>query len=293
MFKGSFVALVTPMAPGGDLDLTALERLVDFHLDAGTDGIVIGGTTGESPTLTADELEKMVRVVVSQVQGRIPVIAGSGTNSTAKTVSLSALVASAGADACLVVTPYYNKPTQHGLQNHYRTVADAISVPVILYNVPGRTACDMRADTVAKLSHHPNICGVKEATADIDRVDLISQSAANGFDLLSGDDATAREFILAGGHGVISVTANVAPHLMHEMCATALTGDRDAAGKIDVKLSDLHRTLFLESNPIPVKWALEKMQLIQSGIRSPLTRLDPGCHDQVRMAMSAVGVGTE
>jgi len=290
MFKGSIPALVTPMRDDGTIDFAAWDALLDFHLREGTDGVVVGGTTGESPVLERSELEELVRRAKARVAGRIPVIVGSGTNGTAKSVVLSKVAAAAGADALLVVTPYYNKPTQDGLFRHFTAIADAVDVPVILYNVPGRTACDMLADTVARLSHHPRIAGVKEATGDVARGEAILEQSRPGFVLLSGDDPTAAGLIRIGARGVISVTANVAPRAMHELCDAALAGRHEAAAAIDERLVPLHKALFVEANPIPVKWAVQRMGLIGPGIRLPLTPLSAGLHATVEAAMVAAGV---
>ena len=290
MFEGSIPALVTPMGEDGSIDFGAWEKLLDFHLAAGTDGVVVGGTTGESPVLDRGEIEELIRRAKSQAGGRIPVIAGSGTNSTARTVALSRAAEASGADALLVVTPYYNKPTQEGLFQHFSAVADAVDIPVILYNVPGRTACDMLADTVARLSQHPRIVGVKEATGDIARGVAILRQSRPGFLLLSGDDPTAAELIRIGARGVISVTANVAARAMHELCAAGLAGRHGEAMAINERLIPLHKALFIESNPIPVKWAVHRLGLIGPGIRLPLTPLSAPLHDSVAAAMAAAGV---
>ena len=290
MFHGSIPALVTPMRDDGAIDFDAWDALLDFHLREGSDGVVVGGTTGESPVLDRTELEELVRRARSRLAGRIPVIAGSGTNCTAKTVALSAAAAAAGADALLVVTPYYNKPTQEGLYCHFTAVADAVDVPVILYNVPGRTACDMLPETVARLSHHPRIAGVKEATGDLGRGRAVLEQSRPGFLLLSGDDPTAAGLIGMGARGVISVTANVAPRAMHELCAAGLAGRHDEARAIDERLVPLHRALFVESNPIPAKWAVHRLGLIGTGIRLPLTWLREEHEGTVSAAMRAAGV---
>jgi 4-hydroxy-tetrahydrodipicolinate synthase len=290
MFKGSIPALVTPMRDDGTIDYAAWDTLLDFHLREGTDGVVVGGTTGESPTLDRSELETLVRRARARVSGRMPVIAGSGTNGTVKSIALSQAAAAAGADALLLVTPYYNKPTQEGLFRHFTAIADAVRIPVILYNVPGRTACDLLADTVARLSHHPRIVAVKEATGDVARGEAILRQSRPGFVLLSGDDPTAAELIRLGARGVISVTANVAPRAMHELCAAGLDGRHDAAAMINERLDTLHKALFVESNPIPVKWALHRMGLIGPGVRLPLTPLSPGLRATVEAAMQAAGV---
>lgn len=289
-FSGSIVALVTPMDGEGRIDYGALERLVAFHVEAGSDGLVVGGTTGESPTLTADELESLVRRTVELAGGRLPVIAGSGTSSTARSTDLTRRVCAAGADACLVVTPYYNRPTQDGLLRHYRAVADAAEAPVILYNVPGRTACDLTAETARRLSEHPRIVAIKDATADIGRARELHERCADALAVLSGDDRTALELMQAGARGVISVTANVAPAAMAAMCRSALAGDVDAAAAQDARLQPLHVGLFVESNPIPVKFALHAMGLIAAGIRLPLTWLRSDHQATVLEALRAAGV---
>jgi 4-hydroxy-tetrahydrodipicolinate synthase len=288
------VAIVTPMSggvsPDAPIDWEACARLVDFHLAAGTDAIVAVGTTGESATLDEAEHVDAIRRCVEMVRGRVPVIAGTGANSTTEAVQLTAAAKRVGADACLLVTPYYNKPTQEGLYLHYKAVAEAVDIPQILYNVPGRTACDMLPETVGRLARLPNIIGVKEATGDVARVARLRQLCGDDFLLLSGDDATAREFMLAGGDGVISVTANVAPKTMRELCAAALAGDAAAASRIDAPLAALHRDLFCESNPIPVKWGLHVMGLIGTGIRLPLTWLSGTGETKVRAAMREAGI---
>jgi 4-hydroxy-tetrahydrodipicolinate synthase len=289
MFQGSMVAVATPMqkgnAPETPLDKESLAGLVEFHIEQKADAIVAVGTTGESATLNNEEHCEVIRQVVEFVNGRIPVIAGTGANSTTEAIYLTQCAKDAGADACLLVTPYYNKPTQEGLYLHYRVVAEAVSIPQILYNVPSRTACDMLPETIGKLSKVDNIIGVKEATADLSRIEIIRSLCGDEFMLVSGDDATAKEFILQGGDGVISVTANVAPREMHDMVDLAKKGDREAAGKIDEALTGLHEHLFIESNPIPVKWALHKMGLIQEGIRLPLTWLTESSKDTLTNAM--------
>lgn len=290
MIQGSIVALVTPMKRGGALDDESLSRLIEFHIEQGTDAIVAVGTTGESATLDEAEHCRVIQFVVDRVAGRIPVIAGTGANSTTEAINLTARAKEAGADACLLVTPYYNKPTQEGLYLHYKAVAEAVDIPQILYNVPGRTACDMLPATVARLAEIPNVVGIKEATGNLDRAREIMRLCGPDFFLYSGDDATACEFCLLGGKGVISVTANVAPKLMHELYAASVAGDAEAARAIDAKLAALHRDLFIESNPIPVKWAVHEMGWIDSGIRLPLTWLSEGCRETVRNAMQRAGV---
>ena len=290
MIQGSLVALVTPMLDDGSVDTKSLAQLVEFHIENGTDGIVAVGTTGESATLDEKEHCEVVRLVVEMVAGRIPVIAGTGSNSTREAISLTRCAKQAGADACLLVTPYYNKPTQEGLYQHYKAVAEAVDIPQILYNVPGRTAVDMQTETVVRLSKLKNIVGVKEATGDIGRAKDILKQCGEGFALYSGDDATGMECMLAGGHGVISVTSNVAPKAMHEMCEAAMAGDREGATAINDRLMGLHTKLFVEANPIPVKWSLYEMGLIPKGIRLPLTFLSESQHETVRQAMRQAGV---
>lgn len=258
MLQGSLVALVTPMESNGSVDWESLRGLIEFHIREGTDGIVAVGTTGESATLDEDEHCEVIRFTVETVKGRVPVIAGTGANSTREAIQLTKKAKEVGADACLLVTPYYNKPTQEGLYLHYKAVAEAVDIPQILYNVPGRTGCDMLTETVVRLSTVPNIIGVKEATGDLGRAKAILDQVDPSFLLYSGDDATAGEFCLLGGHGVISVTANVAPRLMHDLCVAAQDGDVDRVKAIDAKLQGLHKDLFIESNPIPVKWALAR-----------------------------------
>jgi len=292
MFHGSMVALVTPMNEDGSLDLPALRRLVDFHIENGTDVIVPVGTTGESPTLDMDEHCEVIRVTVEQAKGRVPVIAGTGANSTTEAIDLTRCAQKAGADACLLVTPYYNKPTQEGLYLHHKAIAEAVPLPQILYNVPGRTACDMLPETVERLAAIPNIVGIKEATGNLDRVRDIRRRCGENFDVYSGDDATALDAILLGAKGDISVTANVAPKLMHEMCALARAGKEKEARAVNDRLTGLHKNLFLEANPIPVKWALNQMGLIKAGIRLPLTPLSPKHHEAVRQALRTAGVAS-
>jgi 4-hydroxy-tetrahydrodipicolinate synthase len=289
MIQGSLVALVTPMNADGGLDWPGLARLLDFHLEAGTDGIVAVGTTGESATLDEDEHCEVIARTVQHIAGRIPVIAGTGANSTTEAITLTRCAQQAGADACLLVTPYYNKPTQEGLYLHHKAVAEAVDIPQILYNVPGRTACDMQADIVARLSAVPNIVGIKEATGDLARARRIRELCGEDFALYSGDDATGCDFLLQGGNGVISVTSNIAPKLMHDMSAAAIAGDAEAARAADAKLAAAHRALFVEANPIPVKWALQQMGLVGPGIRLPLTPLSEPFHETVRAALRQAG----
>lgn len=294
MLIGSMVAVVTPMQagvrPDTELDYPAMEKLLEFHIEQGTDAIVAVGTSGESATLTEKEHCEVIARTVEIVNGRIPVIAGTGANSTIEAISLTKCAKKVGADACLLVTPYYNKPTQEGLYQHYKAVAEAVDIPQILYNVPGRTACDMLPETIIRLSKIENIIGVKEATADLSRVKVIRDGVSDDFVLLSGDDETVKDFILEGGHGTISVTANVAPKAMHEMCALALKGDAESATKIDETLVGLHKKLFIESNPIPVKWAVHKMGFIQAGIRLPMTWMSESAEAELLEAMKLAGV---
>jgi 4-hydroxy-tetrahydrodipicolinate synthase len=290
MIQGSIVALVTPMDESGAVDKESLKRLVEFHIAEGTDSLVAVGTTGESATLDENEHCDVIKCVVDYVGGRIPVIAGTGANCTKEAINLTRLAKEAGADACLIVTPYYNKPTQEGLYLHYKAINDAVDIPQILYNVPGRTACDMLPETIGRLSHLKNIVGVKEATGDLSRVKKIRDLTGNDFALYTGDDATSREFCLLGGNGSITVTGNVAPKLVHQMIMAAMAGDNETASAIDKKLEALHKNLFVQSNPIPVKWAVAEMGLMNKGIRLPLTWLTEDCFDAVRDAMRQAGV---
>jgi 4-hydroxy-tetrahydrodipicolinate synthase len=284
------VAMITPMAEDGSIDYAAMNKLIEFHVEQGSDAIVSVGTTGESATLDEQEHCEVIARTVESVAGRVPVIAGTGANSTSEAISLTRCAKQAGADACLLVTPYYNKPTQEGLYRHFRAVAEAVDIPQILYNVPGRTACDMLPETVARLAMIPNIIGIKEATGDLSRLSRIKALCAGDFELYSGDDATGCEFLLQGGQGVISVTANVAPGMMHEMVSLALAGERDAALAVDRRLAGLHKALFVESSPIPVKWAVFRMGLVGKGIRLPLTWLSPDCETEVEAAMQQAGI---
>jgi 4-hydroxy-tetrahydrodipicolinate synthase len=290
MIKGSLVALVTPMHEDGSLDWEAYRALIEFHIAQQTDGLVVVGTTGESPTVDFDEHRRLIEEAVKIAAGRIPVIAGTGANSTREAIELTEAAKKAGATACLLVAPYYNKPGQEGLYRHYRAVAEAVDIPQILYNVPGRTASDIANDTALKLAQIPNIVGIKDATGNLQRgTDLILR-APEGFAIYSGDDASALALMLLGGHGVISVTANVAPRLMHEMCMAALAGRVEEARAINARLFSLHDKLFVEANPIPVKWCVAQMGLIKGGIRLPLTPLAPAHHDTLRAAMRRAGV---
>lgn len=293
MFSGSMVAIVTPMTVDGAIDWPAWDRLLDFHVGEGTDGIVVAGTTGESPTLTLAEIEELTRRAVSRCRGRLKIIAGAGTHSTLSTVARTRALSALGVDAVMLVTPYYNKPPQEGLYRHFWAAADASAVPVILYNVPSRTAVDLLPATVARLSLHPQIVALKEATAALGRVHELLSLVPEDFAVLSGDDATAVECIAAGGRGVISVTANVAPRRLREACMAALGGDLAAARAIDGDLQPLHRDLFVEASPIPVKWAVARMGLIGNAIRLPLVELAPVHQEAVLRAMRTAGVKLE
>ncbi|MDD1621903.1 MAG: 4-hydroxy-tetrahydrodipicolinate synthase [Methylococcaceae bacterium] len=290
MIQGSIVALVTPMTEDGAVDNASLKKLVEFHVEQGTDALVAVGTTGESATLDEDEDFQVIKVVVDSVAGRIPVIAGSGSNSTREAIHFTQRAKQAGADACLLVTPYYNKPTQEGLYLHYKAIAETVDIPQILYNVPGRTACDMLPETVGRLSKIANIVGVKEATGKLERVKQLRDLCGDDFAIYTGDDASSCEFCLLGGNGSITVTGNVAPKLVHEMLLAAIRGERETAEAIDSKLTGLHRSLFIQSNPIPVKWAVAEMGLMGKGIRLPLTWLTEDCFDTVRSAMRQAGI---
>ena len=291
MIRGSIVALVTPMHPETQgVDWSALKHLVDWHIEQGTNSIVAVGTTGESVTLSVAEHAQVIRVIVEQAAGRVPIIAGTGANSTSEAIVLTQAAADAGADACLLVTPYYNKPTQEGLYLHYKAIAEAVAIDQILYNVPGRTACDMLPETVLRLSVIENIVGIKEATGDLERAAQLIAQRPEGFAVYSGDDATARGLILLGGDGDISVTANVAPKLMSQMCAAALAGDAAKAAELDSKLEALHQDLFVEANPIPVKWAVAQLGLQENVLRLPMTPLSAEHHELVRAAMSSAGI---
>jgi 4-hydroxy-tetrahydrodipicolinate synthase len=290
MFYGSLVALVTPMQTDGTIDKEALKELIEWHIRSKTDGLVIAGTTGESATLSYDEQHDLIAFAVKTAAGRIPIIAGTGSNSTEATIKLSLNAEKAGAQACLIVTPYYNKPTQDGLYKHYKAVAERVHIPIILYNVPGRTGCDLLPTTVERLAELPQIMGIKEATGKLDRALEIIKHSRDDFAIYSGDDATALELMLHGAKGVISVTANIAPVKMYEMCKAALAGDKNQAKSLDDELQGLHHKLFVESNPIPTKWALHQMGLIGEGIRLPLTVLDPQFYQEVNEAMQQAGV---
>ncbi len=290
MITGSLVAIVTPMHEDGRLDLEAFRKLIDWHVAEGTDGIVAVGTTGESPTVNVDEHKDLIRIAVQHSRGRIPIIAGTGGNSTAEAIELTESAKKAGATACLSVVPYYNKPTQEGLYRHFRTIAETVDLPMILYNVPGRTVADLQNDTVLRLAQVPGIIGIKDATASIERGTDLVKRLPRSFAIYSGEDATALALILLGGHGVISVTANVAPKLMHQMCAAGLVGDVKKARELNLRLLPLHQRLFVEANPIPVKWALAEMGMIEHGLRLPLAPLSEKFHQTVREALHEAGV---
>ena len=290
MFRGSIVALVTPMHADGAVDWEALRRPVDWHAGQGTHGIVATGTTGESATLGFEEHDLVIKEIVSAAKGRIPVIAGTGANNTDEAIRLTRDAKEDGADACLLVTPYYNKPTQEGLYQHFLAIARAVDMPQLLYNVPGRTACDMLPETVERLSKVPNIVGIKEATGNIERVRELKERCGPDFDIISGDDGTALDLMLAGGHGDISVTANVVPDRMAAMCNAALNGDADEARRLNEEIDPLHRDLFIESSPIPVKWALYEMGMIDRGIRLPLTPLSVPAQERLRETLRSLGL---
>jgi len=290
MFQGSMVALVTPMQSDGGVDFDSLKKLVEFHVDNQTDAIVAVGTTGESATLDEAEHCEVISKTVEYSAGRVPVIAGTGANSTREAINLTRCAAKAGANACLLVTPYYNKPTQEGLYRHYAAIAEAVDIAQILYNIPGRTCCDMQPETVARLAKIENIIGIKEGTGDLARLRKIIELCDGDFEVYSGDDASAMEAILSGARGDISVTANLAPKQMHDMCTAALHGEREKAEALNSLLMPLHKNLFLETNPIPVKWALKEMGMIPEGIRLPLTPLSEACHESLREAMKAANV---
>jgi len=290
MITGSLVAIVTPMHEDGRLDAARFRTLIDWHVSEGTDGIVVVGTTGESPTVNFDEHKELIRIAIEHAKGRIPVIAGTGGNSTAEAIELTESAKKAGATACLSVVPYYNKPTQEGLYQHFRKVAETVDIPMLLYNVPGRTVADLQNDTVLRLAQVPGIIGIKDASASIERGTDLIRRAPRGFALYSGEDSTALALMLLGGQGVISVTANVAPRLMHEMCARALAGDAKTSRELNLRLLPLHQRLFVEANPIPVKWALAQMGLIEGGLRLPLTPLSDRFHETVREALALAGI---
>lgn len=288
--QGSIPAILTPMQDDGSLDLPGLQRLLDWHIAEGTDGVVVVGTTGESPTVNYDEHCALIETTVKHVAGRIPVIAGTGANSTSEAIELAQFAKKAGADAHLSVVPYYNKPTQEGLYRHFRSIAEAVDLPMLLYNVPGRTVADLANDTTLRLAQVPGIVGIKDATGNIERGSDLLKRVPSAFSVFSGDDATAIALMLLGGKGSISVTANVAPALMHRMCAAAISGDLATAREANFRLLGLHRNLFHEANPIPVKWAAEQMGLIGPGVRLPMTNLSPEFHERVRAAMREAGI---
>jgi 4-hydroxy-tetrahydrodipicolinate synthase len=290
MLRGSLVAIVTPMTPSGDIDWDALAALIEWHVECRTSGIVSMGTTGESPTLDFDEHKKVMAFTVERAKKRIPVVGGTGANATSEAIELTVAAKEVGCDAALLVTPYYNKPTQEGLYLHYKAVAEAVAIPQLLYNVPGRTCCDMLAPTVLRLAKVPNIVGIKEATGDMNRAREIIAGRPSGFAVYSGDDATARELMLLGGDGCISVTANVMPVEFRQMCEAALKGDATAARAVDARMEELHKVLFVEANPIPVKWALSEMGRIASGIRLPLTVLSAEKQPALRAALERAGL---
>lgn len=293
MFKGSLVALATPFDSNNRVDYASLKGLIDFHVNQGTDGLVIAGTTGEAATLNRDEHAELVARAVEMVDSRMPVIAGTGSNSTRQTISMSQVVADSGLDAYLIVVPYYNKPMQEGMYQHFTAIADAVAKPVLMYNVPGRTVADMQAETVARLAEHNNIFGIKEATGDIDRLRQIKALVDDDFMLYSGDDSTALEFLEAGGHGIVTVSGNVVPAAIARLCELAAAGEHAAAKALDDTLQELNDALFAESNPIPVKWALAQMGLMQPNLRLPLTDFAKQYHDQMRVALAAAGVKLE
>jgi 4-hydroxy-tetrahydrodipicolinate synthase len=290
MFQGSMVALVTPMSATGEFDEIQFRSLIETHIAAGTQAIGVIGTTGEAPTITNNERHKIIKMAVESARGRVPIIAGTGTNSTIETIYQTEQSMELGVDACLIVTPYYNRPTQEGLYQHYRAVAEAVSIPILLYNVPNRTGCDLLPETVVRLSRIANIVGIKEATGDLARGRELVSMCDKKFNVISGDDASALAFMLQGGSGVISVTANVVPKLMHDMCAAALSNKVQLAGELNTRLMPLHKALFVEPNPIPVKWAVQQLGLIKEGIRLPLTPLSDQYHVVVKEAMKVSGV---
>lgn len=290
MLTGSLVALLTPMSSDGRIDLPAFRALIDFHAREATDGLVIVGTTGESPTVNVEEHCELIRVAVEHSAGRLPIIAGTGGNSTAEAVELARFAKKVGAEASLSVVPYYNKPTQEGMYRHFKTISESVDLPVILYNVPGRTVADMNNDTVLRLAELPGIIGIKDATGSVERITDLAMRAPKDFALYSGDDLTSMCFMLLGGHGVISVSANIAPRLMHELCVAARAGDLARANAINRQLFLLNRDLFVEANPIPVKWAAQQMGLLEGSLRLPLTPLSEVFHERVRTAMRAAGI---
>jgi 4-hydroxy-tetrahydrodipicolinate synthase len=290
MITGSLVAIVTPMLDDGRIDYARFRQLIDWHIAEGTSAIVVVGTTGESPTVDFDEHKELIRVAVNHSNGRLPIIAGTGGNSTAEAIELTESAKKAGATACLSVVPYYNKPTQEGMYRHFRKIAETVDLPMFLYNVPSRTVADLQNDTVLRLAEVPGVIGIKDATSNMERgTDLIRRAPRN-FAIYSGDDAAALPLMALGGHGVISVTANVAPRMMAEMCAAALVGDVKRAREINLRLIGLHQKLFIETSPAPVKWAMAQMGLIEGGLRLPMVPLSERCHDAVREALTEAGV---
>ena len=288
--RGSIVALITPMLPDGKVDYPALRKLIDWHIAEGTDCIGVVGTTGESPTVNVQEHCEIIRVSVAQAAGRVPIMAGCGANSTAEAIELAKFAKSVGADCQLQVVPYYNKPTQEGQYLHFKAIAEAVDLPLVLYNVPGRSVADMAHDTVVRLAQVPGVVGIKEATGNIERAQWLIREAPPGFSIYSGDDPTAVALMLCGGHGNVSVTANIAPRLMHELCMAAIAQDVAAAMAIQMKLLPLHKALFVESNPIPVKWAAARMGLCQAALRLPLTQLTAGNQSQLESVMHSTGL---
>jgi 4-hydroxy-tetrahydrodipicolinate synthase len=290
MIKGSIVAIVTPMHADGSLDYPGLRKLIDWHIAEGTDGIVIVGTTGESATVTVEEHCELIKLAVEHTRGRIPIIAGTGGNSTAEAIKLTDYAKSVGADAALLVVPYYNRPTQEGMYRHFKAIAEAVDLPIILYNVPGRTVADMSNETILRLTAIPNIVGVKDATGNLGRGTELLRMVPKSFAVYSGDDPTAMALMFCGGAGNISVTANVAPRAMHELCVAAMNGETAKAIEINNKVLPLHQKLFVEPNPVPVKWALAEMGMMPAGLRLPLAPLSADCHDTVRAALRDAGV---
>ncbi len=290
MFQGSMVALVTPMHPDGSLDLNALRKLIDWHVAEGTDALVVVGTSGESPTVDFDEHAEIIRIAVEHAAGRIPVIAGVGGNSTSEAIQLTQDAKAVGAQAGLSVVPYYNHPTQEGMYQHFRKIAETVDLPMILYNVPGRCVADLSNETTLRLAQIPNIVGIKDATGDLGRGSLLLRDAPKDFMIVSGDDATAAALMLLGGHGNISVTANVAPRLMHDLCHAAIAGDALRTRELNARLAQLNKVLFVEANPIPVKWALAEMGLTELGYRLPMVPLSPQYHDLVRSSLKEAGL---
>jgi 4-hydroxy-tetrahydrodipicolinate synthase len=287
---GSIVALVTPMHEDGSVDHDGLRKLIDWHIAEGTDCIGVVGTTGESPTVTVEEQAEIIRIAVEHAKGRVPIMAGAGANSTQEAIELSKFAKQAGADCTLQVVPYYNKPTQEGIYRHFKTIAEAVDIPMVLYNVPGRTVADMQHETVLRLAQVPGIIGIKEATGNIDRAAWLIRQAPKGFAIYSGDDPTAVALMLLGGQGNVSVTANVAPQAMHELCAAAIAGDVRRAVEIHMRLLPLHKQLFIEPNPIPVKWALQRMGIVGGALRLPLTPLGEASQRAVEQALREAGL---